>query len=366
MKVAHSNFLSRASFFSQERKLQNLSQKWNISGPNFSYAGLIFDLDYESSDFILDQMVIYSIWDKDCKNGDSVAGDILTANLTLDTETAGDGYFMRDIQLEIGLNPDNIANSSIYSEQIQNGTLTASIDFCVRFSLQTKSDTPFEVNFRETLVTLIVDLTNGFSIGDVAVESKERITQTANQAYGIEAAQCNTLNEPLTPLQQSATRNQGAVMRICVQPDSITRASGVYMRRIDSFLFERDYGGGQVIMQVAVLNGGPAVNGLTNLYCGEGWETCALETILFSNFFRSAGTVEGSGTAAMQFGGSVGPTRHLRSTDVFSEKDDEDIAVVAEFRLDINLKRDTRSGAVVCGTIWRIALTVAAATVLLL
>jgi hypothetical protein len=94
------------------------------------------------------------------------------------------------------------------------------------------------------------------------------------------------------------------------------------MRGIESFAFAFE---NSAVVQSAVVNGRAAPNGLTDLWCDEGYAICHFETILYAAFYARPGSVIGSGVADMQFGGetsdrSVSPKtrrrrrhRHLRN-----------------------------------------------------
>jgi hypothetical protein len=317
------------------RELASLAQKWNISGPLFDYEELGFSLNYEVSDFILDAMVEHEIYDQDCAEGGvKVDSSILTATFTPDNTAAGTGDLMRGVNVDVVINPDTISSSSIYSEQVIDNQMIATVRFCHRFMLSTLSDSPIEVNFREALVTLTIDLTDGFSIGALNVSPKDKFAKTANQVYQVEGYQCTYGNQPLSELQLALSRNQGSLIRVCVRPDETARDDGIYMRSIDSFVFERDYGGAiGKVTQVAIVNGEEADNLLTLLYCTAGDEICAFESLLMAIFFRLSGAVDGTGIASMQFGSSPPSSRQLRSR----EAQDDIVAAVVEFEISMEL-----------------------------
>jgi hypothetical protein len=257
-------------------------------------------------------MVSYSIWDVECREGGvSVPDTVLSANITGDGTPMGAGNLLRDFDMQVEINPENITQTGIYTEQTIEGELTAAVVFCVRFSLWTYSDEPLEVNFRETIVNLTIDLSDGFSIGEFSVDAKDKIAVTASQAFEVDAFQCNAINGALAPQQLSASRIQGSIVRVCVQPDIVAIVREIFMRSIDSFVFTRVYADGiPDAVQVALLNGEVAANGLTYLDCTAGDQTCSFETLLSAPFYRSAGVVQGSGIASLQFGLSA---RRLRS-----------------------------------------------------
>jgi hypothetical protein len=319
----------------QGRGLQSLAQKWNITDPIFTYDGLHFDLDYQVTDFINDRMVTYSVYDKDCQEGGkSVDNSVLQSSKEALTGTDGDGTGERMLAIDVELQAATITTDpNIYSEDTTPGSVTAQIDFCVRFSLQTDTNpNEIEVNFLETLVTLYVDLSDGFSIGEVSVAPKIKVINTANQVYLIEGFQCDAGGVELDAEALAATRNQGSVIKVCVQPDEEARDSGIFMRSVDSFTFIRS-DVTPPIEQPAIEGPNTASNnGLTAITCSRGLAQCNFETILFAAFYATPGTVGGEGVGSMQFGNDSGGRRGLRALQAEPEA-----AASSEFNLDFGV-----------------------------
>jgi hypothetical protein len=151
----------------QLRGLQTslLAQKWNISQPTFAYdGGLHFDVNYQVTDFINDNMVTFKIYNRDCEDGsNSVSHTILKAQKQALTNTyvaGGRGTGARTLTIDIAIDSAAIIT-------------TDTIDFCVRFSLQTDSFPSIEVNFVETVITLNVDLYDAFGVGQVNFADKK-------------------------------------------------------------------------------------------------------------------------------------------------------------------------------------------------
>jgi hypothetical protein len=353
---------SVASTLAAERGLQTLAKKWNITDPTFTYNALGFVLDYQVSDFIDNTHTLHALWTSPgCQEtGAEVPASVLASNrpdLTgalYNADNNGDG--VRDQTLTVNVNPANIAASDIYVEDATVGSVTASIDFCVRFSLLTAGTGPVEVNFLETLVTLYVDLSDGFSIGDVNVAPKVKLINTANQVYLLDGYQCDDANDALTGTDLTGTRNQGSVVRVCVKPDVDAVAAGITMRSLDVFTFSRNAGS---ITQEAIIGyNEEATNGLTSLTCSNGVPVCFFETILFAAFYSNVGVVLGSGTGSMQFGGA----RRLRAL----QSDRSESAATSDFELDLAVNPVPRgSGAASSGVMATIALVMAAAFALI-
>ncbi len=327
------------------RQLASLAEKWNITGPMyFNYSGMEFSFTYQVSDFILEGMIAEQLYDENCAEGGiAIPTNDLTSIVTLldsttvPSSSGGTGDAFREIQVKLTIDPDTISQSSVYSEEVMGDEMIATVRFCHRFMLFTSSsETPIEVNFRETLITLTIDLTDGFSIGALEVTDKDKLIRTANQAYQVEGYQCDYTNQPLSQLDLALSRNQGSIIRVCVRPDTEARDSGIFMRSIDSFVFQRNYGGSiGTVSQMAVENGSPASNLLTELYCDPGDDICVFETILMATFFRLPGSVSGIGLASMQFGdGDI--FRRLQG-DRSLQEDNGVVAGVAPFDFSMEL-----------------------------
>ena len=309
-----------------ERGLQTLARKWNITDPSFTYDALGFDLDYEVSDFIDNTHTLHTLWTSPgCQEGGTaVPPTVLSSTRPVltgaDYNPVNNGNGVRDQKLTVGVNAATIAASEIYVEDTTVGAVTATIDFCVRFSLLTTGAEAVEVNFLETLVTLFVDLSGSFEIGEVNVEPKIQITNTANQVYLLDGYQCDANDAELIGTDLTDTRNQGSVIRVCVRPDGDAIAAGITMRSLDEFTFTRDNGpaGPDVsdISQPAIIGyNTEATNGLTSLTCSNGVDVCVFETILFAAFYSAVGVVLGSGTGSMQFGAGGRRLRALQGVD---------------------------------------------------
>ena len=372
MKLASIIFAAMAASIQADdshRELTSLATKWNISEPEFAYGSLSFTLDFKVTDYVVQgqDMVRWTIYDEECKPADgsaevqlidssgsfpsgesavATAQGLETVNITDSTKFgfshgAGSGVPSESYQIGIKLNPDTISdNTDLYQEFTVQNQLTAQIRFCTRFELWTPTNfynagsgttsvnpTPFEVNFLETLVTLTVDLTDGFEIGSIAVEPKDRVVRTANQAYQVVGFLCNPDNSVSTSTE---ALNQGSVVRVCVEPETEAKNDGIKMRSIDSFSFSRD-----TFTQQAIVGGSEAPNLLTTYDSGacRGSDTCAFETILFANFYSSVGAVNGAGVASMQFG----TNRRLRSAG--SRNLQDDVAAAAEFELEFDVNQ---------------------------
>jgi hypothetical protein len=314
----------KCSSTTRVRRLQSdiLYQRWNISEPTFTYSSRTFKLDFEISDYIAttDQVQI-TLFDGSCDNAYTGRG----LSDTIGSLVAGaDGDGKQNVGINVVIDPNTIStDDQVYSEGEErvDNQLIADVDFCVRFSLRTEQSTGnIEVNFLEIVVQLDLDLTDGFKIGSIEVEPLVRCEFEANDAYNVEGFFCEEGNEPDSNIT-SPLMNQGEVVKICVRPVLEARTTNfIRMRGIESFAFAFE---NSAVFQAAVVNGEPASNGLTELWCDEGYAICHFETILYAAFYARPGSVIGSGVADMQFGGetsdrSVSPKtrrrrRHLRN-----------------------------------------------------
>ena len=174
----------------KDRALATLAEKWSIADPAFAYDGLDFTFDYPVSNFIDQGLAYYEVYDSGCKEGGNLVTtgftlsplvDVVAGSVTDDAAFAVDG---KTAQVPIAVNVNDItSNTDVYTETNTAGSVGASIVFCVRFGLNTPGDSPIEVNFLESVVTLSVDLSSGFSIDDINVTPKDQLINTAVQAY---------------------------------------------------------------------------------------------------------------------------------------------------------------------------------------
>ena len=281
-----------------------LEEKWQIGdNPDFTYDSLDFTLTFPITDFIIPGQAKYTTYTQGCKE-DGVElnnAEGLIFFPLIDTEnTISQNPITLDQQATIPVSIDSefiSSNPAIYSEDTTLGAVTAQVVFCVRFGLHTLGD-DMEVNFLETVITLDIDLSDGFQIGSIDVEPRDKLVRTAAQAYEVEGYVCTDEEVPADP---ALIRNQGAQIRVCVRPDQEARDDGIYMRRIDSFSWQLT--SPAEITQEAVVDGLPSSNSLTDLFCAPGELVCNFVSILFASFYATPGEVTGAGIASMQFGG---------------------------------------------------------------
>ena len=233
---------------------------------------------------------------------------------------------------------------------------------CARFSLgyvDVSGNEYQEVNFIESVITIKYDLTAGFSVDAFAVEAKDKDAATGVKdsyqviAYLCDASTVSTLvpdggpggltlenvpakitsYEPLNGLPDPAKSafQQGALVTVCVTPDALTIADGIVMGAITDFTWKRD-STGTTQPAVEETAGGDFVaasNGLSALSCVPQSVYCSFASILFADFYLSAGTVAGDGNANMEFkitrrrlkGGVEGERRQLQEAAAASPFD---------------------------------------------
>ena len=369
---------SAVSANSDQRLLATLAEKWNLTDPVFAYDKNTFNLTFPVTDFIVANMVNFSLWTApgcQSEGGAPLAGNgvwlnepTLVANSLLASAASGSdsGAFSgRSATIVAAFDPDTVSGSTIYNDTSASGQASAEIRFCMRFGLWAKEGvtTPIEVNFLETIVTLTVDLTNGFEIGTISVAPKNRLTRTATQAYEVVGYECSAgSTEALTGTEKDRARNQGEIIHVCVTPAPEALADGIAMRSIDNFAFTRD----GTITQEAIKDGAPSGNQLTTYAATgcPGQDVCRFSTILFAAFYASQGDVSGAGTASMQFGGNA--RRQLRAERDLQEAES---AGAAEFDLNFQVAQaeaqsDSGAGSTSMGAAVTMAAVVAVAALL--
>jgi uncharacterized protein (UPF0297 family) len=271
------------------RNLQILAQKWNIYDPTFNHGGVSFDMDYLVSDFVLDTMTDFSIWDVGCEEGGyPLSNDII--NVVKSTQpgfvqnAAGTGN--RTIELELDLVSEEIVKEPrIFTDIVIDGEAKAVVEFCVRFKVTTPGG-GVEVNFLESLATLYVDLTDGFSIGNLIVSPKIVAEETANQEYEVDTFFCKPDGSPFTAEEASVPWLPASELRICVVPTQESLDEGVLMSAIETFYFFRIDEMGNTILQDAIVNRQAAGNGLTEgLTCDAGTH-CIFTSLIKADFYK--------------------------------------------------------------------------------
>mmetsp|Transcript_11248 Transcript_11248/g.26703 ORF Transcript_11248/g.26703 Transcript_11248/m.26703 type:complete len:634 (+) Transcript_11248:507-2408(+) len=304
------------------RKLQEYSENWGIAVPAFRYQrSLSFHLDFEISDFIdSESMISHTVMDATCTNSYTGQGLLNTRGLRLPLANN-----RQKVGVALWIDPAKIANDSdIYTDEDDGVESKASVDFCVRFGLfTTAAQGSQEVNFMEVIVKFDADLSDGFEIGNMNLAPLDRCEKEALEAYEVEGYWCNDRAED-TRLTTLPTLNQGQFAKVCVRPVQRALDQGVRIRRLREFTWTETERG---LSQVAIENYQAASDGLTELFCTEGYAICHFATLFYASFFATDGVVIGKGTADLQFGGqesqsSVSPKsrRQLRDYGGISDR----------------------------------------------
>jgi hypothetical protein len=323
------------------RRLQSttLQERWNISDPAFNYDSLDITLDFELNEYIASVDQVYAtLYDRSCDN--LYTGDGLSDSPGSSFDTGVDGDGKHSLGILVSINSDTIsADTQAYSEDRVGDQMMAQVDFCLRFALHTPEIAGnVEVNFLETIVTLFVDLTDGFEIGSVSVAPFDRCEFEAAEEFLLEGYFCKEgIEEDMSV--NVPVHNQGDLVKICVRPVIDARENFfIRMRRITEFHFERGD-----IRQNAIVAAEAAPNALTDLWCEPGYAICHFETILFAQFYQSSGFVNGSGFGDMQFGGETSPdsvapkSRRLLRKNRDLEDAGDAAGPSAEFNMEISI-----------------------------
>jgi len=146
-------------------------------------------------------------------------------------------------------------------------------------------------------------LTAGFDVDGFNVSPKEQDVATDILTYQVNAYFCVPGSEAdgvaYPAVSTATTFNQGAVVEVCVRPDDAARGDGIVMDAITDFEWKRD-DVSPSIEQDAIVGSEEATNGLTTYECVSESEYCHFSSILFADFYKSTGTVGGSGKANLK------------------------------------------------------------------
>lgn len=223
------------------------------------------------------------------------------------------------------------------------------VSMCLRTSLgytSTGGNMEFkEVNFIESLIDIVYDMSSGFCVREFQVEPKDREGVTESEAYDVKAWLCTPdetelveydpddstktrlLPKKITKYNVAGTEsdvgstafNQGGLIEVCVAPDHDSYDGGVVMESLMDFTWKRNDSGpnvaGTLLEQSAIVNGQPSPNFLTsyNPASCNGSLFCHFSSVLFAQFYANSGEVYGSGNALMKFPG--GASRRLTSEE---------------------------------------------------
>jgi hypothetical protein len=274
------------------RLLQEALDRYEIGESRIIFAGKSVTLIFPVSDMNEDGSVEIATYSDDQCSVNIEGNDYLMPEIRYDTNPNPDGSKNREITIHYTISPELIQLSDLW---LQTDDDTFYIQFCISFSLKLNPDAAPIANI-ETIVKLQVDLVGDFG-ESVNVKPNNQTEEEAEQIYYVEGFLCDITNQQVV---YTVPRNQGSMVRVCVKPTDDALTDGVYMRRVDSFTFQRDSLVGGRIVQQAVRDGKTANDALTQLFCTRGWDLCYFDTLLRSDFYFGPGTVSGFGEAWLQ------------------------------------------------------------------
>lgn len=341
-----------------------LKARWEMAEPTINYDGttdvFTFTFGTASADNY-DAGLTTSYWDERCKDtADGVNREIgyplirdpdptITVSPVLKMVTSG-ASTKPTLEFKISTtdfvettNDITYAANPVY--KIDSPTTgNAETVFCIRNGLGytaapgttttfTNSASYQEVNYIETLVIIQYDLSSGFDVAAFQVEPKDRegVTEAENYSDALEAYLCVgpqtpgydessdavvttyngddfTIPTPLTAYAKGGASkfNQGALINICVRVKDQYATQGLRIDVITDFDFLRgDIQSvvGQAIVQEAIVANAPSPNFLTSFTQSNCYNNvyCDFASVLFAQFYATAGTVEGSGSGTLRF-----------------------------------------------------------------
>lgn len=140
-----------------------------------------------------------SVFQRDC----NTTGDdslVYTPDFSVDGE----------LSVEVDIDEESITKSVFYDEAPDE--LSATIDFCLRVDYGL---TDTNINFHETIVTVNVDLTAGFSLTDVLVKRNGADEENGQISCDVEIYYCYRNHTETFP---TPIYTQGGAMEVCIKP----------------------------------------------------------------------------------------------------------------------------------------------------
>lgn len=148
------------------------------------------------------------------------------------------------------------------------------------------------------------DLTDGFKIGDVRAQGREKLEKTEYIECEIDAYECDYNKVALE--NPGFLRNQGSETRVCVELTQESKDLGLYLDRIHWFYFIRE-DPREVKQWSIVMDSKESPDALTEYDCLRGEDICAFNTILRADFYawQGVGIVQGIGLGLCMLGGGT-------------------------------------------------------------
>lgn len=210
-----------------------------------------------TNDIDTNEMLKVRVMDSTCQNtfdDETDTGDkLLPISVAMDSTGAFTGQTPFDsypFTFTLDLNPDGIVGSPIWT--IDQPYDVGSIDFCL--SVAILSDTQESVTMAELKTTILIDMTQDFSVIDTQIERAEadETTKLIDVDYPIEACQC-TDDDPTagpdacvynTDLDDSFLA-QGDALRLCIRfdEDESGELPPAYVQMVDVKTFTCSQGG---------------------------------------------------------------------------------------------------------------------------
>jgi hypothetical protein len=271
--------------------------RYEIGDSSIDFGGTTVTLIFPLSSLVPNNTVeIVTFSDLDCTT-DITGNDFLVLEIFYDENPAPDEFTDREVTLHYTIEPGLMQTSDVWHQDADDQYF---MKFCVGFSLKSGEITDPDsvtISSMDIGVILQVDLLGDFSAA-VPVRPGDMLEENAEQVYYVEGWLCDPVTNERLVTAEPLT--QGTPLRVCVKPTEEALTDGVFMRRIESFTFQRDSSVGGLLSQTAVREGETANAGLTQLVCERGWELCYFDTLLNADFYFGAGTVTGFGEAWLQ------------------------------------------------------------------
>jgi hypothetical protein len=290
----------------------DLASQWNINYVTAAKAGDVYTFSYDQ---LGNEMSIGNMQAKvfkgDCEG--ATYATFTSADLVVDTEvtgltvdfTAGDGT-NNDGSTVVGVTLDPAAaaqDTGLWTAQGTDGGGT--MEFCVRYGLYSGTN---EINYSETIVTLVITMVGGFAVEAFDVSEKEKETSTQTQAYTVAATLCSGGADP--------TFLQGALICVIVEPDS----TDVVVSSISAFSWTNGVGQDQIAV--------PNLDGLTSYDEVAAGNT--FSTILYAQFYEVGIPVSGTGTANLAFARRRLGSDNGRALQELGADAEQDFSIVAD------------------------------------
>jgi len=311
MKLSLTTFISAALLITSTKS--DLASQWNIGDVSADdNVGNLFTFNYDLDETWItdiDTQVQVTMYDFACKTSDddTTYGKIgindspFTDTSPFEMTSLGyDGETASNLQLKFTTVPLVMANLPLITTQPVNGT--SEMKFCVRISLFAVLTT--EVNFQETEVTMIVNMSDNFNIDSFKVSQKGKTDNTASQGYQVTTELCP---------DQPTVFNQGSVIKVCISPGGNADSDGVVLKSVDTFEWTRSGVPSQTALNGPNIDAEDGLSVVT-LYPDE--KKIMIETVIYSAFYVSDGEVSANGSASMGFTNSRRRGRRLNNDNV--------------------------------------------------